>query len=157
MKSNLFFFFLVLAAFAIIAWSRSGTASPYEGNDGNNGVNGIAFVSPSWQDALAKAKAEKKLIFLDAYASWCGPCKMLKKQTFPDKAAGDFFNEHFISVAIDMEKGDGPGLAQKYRVSAYPTLIITDADGNPITYTKGFMGPDDLIAFGKDALVRAGK
>jgi thiol:disulfide interchange protein len=157
MKSILFFFLLVLAAFAIIAWSRSGTASPYEGAEVSSGANGIAFVNPSWQEALVKAKDENKLVFLDAYASWCGPCKMLKKQTFPDKAAGDFFNEHFISVAIDMEKGDGPGLAEKYRVSAYPTLIITDADGNPITYTKGFMGPKDLIAFGKDALIRSGK
>ena len=52
--------------------------------------------------------------------------QILKKNTFPDKEAGDFFNENYINVAVDMEKGEGPALAQKYEVKAYPTLIITD-------------------------------
>ena len=47
-----------------------------------------------------------------------------------------------------MEKGDGPALAAKYNVNAYPTLIIADADGNIITYTKGYINPTELISFG---------
>ena len=113
---------------------------------------GIQFIEGDWTKALAAAKSEKKLIFLDAYASWCGPCKMLKRKTFPNKAAGEFFNKNFINVAIDMEKGDGPALAEKYRVSAYPTLIVTDADGNIITYTQGYIDPKQLIDFGQHGL-----
>lgn len=113
---------------------------------------GIRFIEADWNKALAEAKKQKKLIFLDAYASWCGPCKLLKKNTFPDKAAGDFFNANYINVAIDMEKGEGPALSEKYGVNAYPTLIITDADGAILTYTKGYLSPGQLIDFGEYGL-----
>jgi thioredoxin-related protein len=118
---------------------------------------GLIFIEPDWQKALVEAQKQDKLIFLDAYASWCGPCKLLKKNTFPDKGAGDYFNKHFINVAIDMEKGDGPALAKKFHVSAYPTLIITDAEGNLVSYTQGYIKPKQLIEFGKDGLTRINK
>lgn len=123
--------------------------------DGKTG--GIVFIESNWNKALEEAQKQHKLIFLDAYASWCSPCKLLKKNTFPDKNAGSFFNENFISVAIDMEKGDGPGLSEKFRVDAYPTLIIADEHGNPIAYTKGYMLPADLIEFGKFGLTKGKK
>jgi thioredoxin 1 len=110
---------------------------------------GIQFIESNWSKALQEAKKQNKLIFLDAYTSWCGPCKMLKRNTFPDKAAGEFFNKHFINVAIDMEKGDGPAVAALYQVNAYPTLIIADANGNIVTYTKGYIDAKQLIEFGK--------
>ncbi len=116
---------------------------------------GIQFIEANWNKALEEAKKQKKLIFLDAYTSWCGPCKMLKRNTFPDKAAGEFFNKNFINVAIDMEKGDGPSVAEKYHVNAYPTLIITDAAGNLVTFTEGYIGPGQLIEFGKHGLTKS--
>lgn len=110
---------------------------------------GIRFIEANWAKALQEAKKQKKLIFIDAYTSWCGPCKLLKQNTFPDKTAGEFFNKNFINVALDMEKGDGIAIAEKYGVQVYPTLIITDADGKLITVTEGYMGPAQLIEFGK--------
>lgn len=139
----------VILAFAFISGIRKfemGRISKTEKGQG------IQFIEASWSKALAEAKKQNKLIFLDAYASWCGPCKMLKRNTFPDKEAGEFFNSNFINVAIDMEKGDGPALAMRYGVNAYPTLIITDADGNIVTYTQGYMKPKQLIDFGKHGL-----
>lgn len=113
---------------------------------------GIQFSTLRWNDVLQEAKKHNKVIFLDAYASWCGPCKLLKKKTFIDQDAGEFFNRNFINAAIDMEKGEGPDLAAKYGVKAYPTLIITDADGNIVTYTTGYIKPRQLIEFGKYGL-----
>lgn len=115
---------------------------------------GIQFIHGDWKNALAEAKSQHKLIFLDAYASWCGPCKMLKKNTFPNKEAGEFFNKNFINIAVDMEKGEGPFLSNKFSVSAYPTLIIADADGNIITYAKGYMTPKQLLEFGNFGLAK---
>lgn len=109
---------------------------------------GIQFIESNWNKALQEARKQDKLIFLDAYASWCGPCKMLKRNTFPDNKAGEFFNKNFINIAIDMEKGDGPALAAKFGVRAYPTLIIADANGNIVTYTEGYVNPTELISFG---------
>jgi thioredoxin 1 len=117
-----------------------------------NKDKGIQFIEADWSKALSEAKTQHKKIFLDAYASWCGPCKQLKKQTFPDPEAAAFFNANFINVAINMEKGVGPSLLEKYRITAYPTLLITDENGNLITYTRGLIGPKDLIAFGKYGL-----
>lgn len=122
-----------------------------------SGEEGIQFVASNWALAKAEAKKQNKLIFLDAYTTWCGPCKMLQRNTFPDKAAGEFFNKNFINVALDMESGDGPAVAAMYQVNAYPTLIITDADGNLVTYTKGYIDAKQLIEFGKHGLSRVTK
>ncbi len=118
---------------------------------------GIRFIEPNWSKALAEAKKQNKLIFLDAYTTWCGPCKLLKKNTFPDSEAGEFFNKNFINVAIDMEKGDGPALSEKFQVTAYPTLIIADGDGNLVTFTRGYIEPRQLIDFGKHGLSKKKK
>ncbi len=123
----------------------------------NDTEKGIKFIEENWAKALQEAKKQNKLIFLDAYTSWCGPCKMLKRNTFPDKAAGEFFNKNFINIALDMEKGDGVAVAEKYQVNVYPTLIITDADGKVITYSQGYVEPNQLIEFGKYGLSKKPK
>ncbi len=110
---------------------------------------GIQFLEPSWSKVLDEAKKQNKLIFLDAYTTWCGPCKMLKNKTFKDEKAGKFFNANFINVAFDMEKGDGLKLAEKYNVNSYPTLLILDKTGKVVTYTIGFINPKELIRFGE--------
>ena len=114
---------------------------------------GIQFIVGDWNKALTESKKQNKPIFMDAYTSWCGYCKQLKRETFPNKEAGEFFNQHFINVAIDMEKGDGPALSKKYGVDSYPTLIILDSNGNVITKdTRGFISPSELLDFGKSSV-----
>jgi thioredoxin 1 len=110
---------------------------------------GIQFVEADWNKALQEAKKQKKLIFIDAYTSWCGPCRMLKQNTFTDKAAGEYFNKHFINIALDMEKGDGIAFAEKYQIRAYPTLLIMDADQKSVSISEGYIDPGQLIEFGK--------
>ncbi len=112
----------------------------------------INFIENSWTEALKQAAAQHKHIFVDAYASWCGPCKMLKSTTFKNAKAAEFFNKNFVNVAIDMEKGQGPALASAWGMQAYPTLIIFDPAGNPVLGTVGYIGANDLIKFGQKAL-----
>ena len=114
----------------------------------------IQFMEISWEEALKKAEAAHKPIFVDAYASWCGPCKQLKATTFQNPQAARFFNEHFINLSIDMEKGAGINLAAKWAIEAYPTLLIFGATGEPVLQTVGFLRPGDLIRFGKQALAK---
>src|SRR5215470_5813015 len=71
---------------------------------------GIHFIEDDWNLALKQAQAQNKLVFIDIYATWCGPCKMLKQYTFTDSAVGDFFNRNFVNVSVDAEKGVGPQL-----------------------------------------------
>ncbi|MDB5008536.1 MAG: Thioredoxin-like [Mucilaginibacter sp.] len=112
----------------------------------------IIFIEDQWDEALKQARIQNKYIFVDAYASWCGPCKRLKSITFNDEKAAAFYNSNFINVSIDMEKGQGPLLATQWRLQAYPTLIIFNPKGKPVLGTVGFLKADDLIKFGKQAL-----
>ena len=119
--------------------------------------SGIQFIEQDWDQALKNAHDQNKLIFLDIYATWCGPCKMLKQYTFSDAAVGDFFNKNFVNVSVDGEKGVGPQLAQQYSIEGYPTLIVADETGKIILYTAGYIPKDVLMQFANEALKRGGR
>jgi thioredoxin 1 len=118
----------------------------------DHGPSHIIFIENSFDEALKQAKLQNKYIFVDAYATWCGPCKMLKAITFNNSKAADFYNTNFINVSIDMEKGEGPSLAAQWGIQAYPTLIIFNSDGKPVLGTVGYINASELIRFGKQAL-----
>ena len=93
-------------------------------------AQGISFLdNRPVADVLAQAKKENKMVFVDCYTTWCGPCKILAANVFPQKEVGEFFNLRFVSLKLDMEKGEGPVMAKKWDVGAYPTLIFMDSDG----------------------------
>ena len=92
-------------------------------------AQGIKFEHGKFAEALAKAKKENKLLFVDFYTTWCGPCKKMSKEIFTKEDVGAFFNKNFISLKIDAEKGEGPELAKKYEVSGFPTMIFFNGDG----------------------------
>ncbi len=115
-------------------------------------AQGIRFFEGKWSEALAKAKAEERLIFADAYASWCGPCKRMAATVFTDAQVGEFFNANFINVKYDMEKPENAEFARQYPVSAYPTLMILDATGKVVQKHVGGLTAEGLIAFAQKAL-----
>lgn len=93
-------------------------------------AQGIQFEKGSWSEVVAKAKAQNKPIFLDAYTTWCGPCKKMAKDVFTKSDIGEYFNTHFINYQMDMEKGEGIAFAKNYEVNAFPTLLYFDGNGN---------------------------
>ena len=115
-------------------------------------ADGIHFQKGNWQQALDLAKKENKVVFLDIYATWCGPCKQLKKYTFAEKSAGDFFNANFVNMALDGEQEEGAVLAQKFGIEAYPTLMFVTPEGELITKSPGFRTAPDLINLGQQIL-----
>ena len=90
----------------------------------------INFRQLSFDEALAAAKTEDKYVFIDCYTSWCGPCKMMADRVLPQKEVGDYMNDKFVCIKIDMEKGEGPELAKRFAVTAYPTFLIVKGDGS---------------------------
>ncbi|PWN72362.1 thiol:disulfide interchange protein [Chryseobacterium phosphatilyticum] len=114
-------------------------------------AQGIKFEDSNFASILAKAKKENKLVFVDAYASWCGPCKLMVKNIFPLKTVGDYYNSHFINAKIDMEKGEGIELAKKYNVKAFPTYLFIDGNGEAVHRTLGYVEEKDFIQFAMDA------
>jgi thiol:disulfide interchange protein len=118
----------------------------------NDKKEGIIFYRGSWKEALDAAKKENKLIFLDIYASWCGPCKRLKNNTFSNTRVGKYFNTTFINVSLDGETEEGELLANQYRVTGYPSLFFIDKDGNVITQEDGYHDPEELIKLARSAV-----
>lgn len=101
-------------------------------------AQGIQFEKTSFQEILAKAKNENKLVFMDAYAVWCGPCKLMDKNVFTDEKVGAFFNTTFVNAKIDMEKGEGKEIAKKYGVYSYPTFLFLNGDGDIVHKSLGY-------------------
>lgn len=106
---------------------------------------GINFRQDDWQNVLVQAKAQKKLIFVDIYTAWCGPCKEMDKKTFTDISVGDKFNARFINYKVDAEKGFGITLAKRYNVTSYPTCLFVDPSENLIYKQEGLLRAADLV------------
>lgn len=120
-------------------------------------AQGIEFFHGPWAEALEKAKAEDKIIFVDAYASWCGPCKRMSSQVFPDPKSGEFYNANFVCLKIDMEKPENAEFAGKYPVGSYPTLLFIDAEGKIVMKDVGFRDVDPFVDMGKKVLGKVTK
>lgn len=120
-------------------------------------AEGIVFHQGTWPEALAKAKESGQLIFVDAYTTWCGPCKLMSAKTFPDKSVGEFYNTHFLNVKLDMEKGEGLDFSDKYGVSAFPTLLYIDGEGQLVMKAVGYMDPAKFLDAGRSALKKGDK
>ena len=114
--------------------------------------SGIKFEHTTWQEVIKKAKSENKLIFIDAYTTWCGPCKVMAKNVFTDVEVGEYFNQNFVNVKLDMEKEPGLSLKSKLHVTAYPTLIFIDANENIEHKAVGSMPKADFLKFGNEVL-----
>lgn len=108
-------------------------------------AQGIEFFEGSWEEALVVAQQEDKPIFVDAYASWCGPCKQMSAKVFPLPEVGEVFNGNFINLKLDMEKPEAASFRANHPVRAYPTLFFLDANGETIHTVVGGQRPAGLI------------
>ena len=88
-------------------------------------AKGTEFFKGSFKEALAKAKKENKKLMVDCYTLWCGPCRFMAKNVFPDEKLGKFMNEHFVCMQLDMEHGEGPERNKTFQVKAYPTFFLS--------------------------------
>ncbi|MYD46653.1 MAG: thioredoxin family protein [Gammaproteobacteria bacterium] len=120
---------------------------------------GIDFFHGTFEEALQLADEEEKLVFVDVYTSWCGPCKVMSQTVFPDEEVGEYFNARFVSYKLDAEDMDidGPRISNTYDVRAYPTLLFLNPDGTEIG--RGVSGYDieGLLGLAEDVLNQQSK
>lgn len=143
---KIFIFLIALAAFTVVVNAQEATENV-----------GIDFFHGTFEEAKEKAKEENKFIFIDVFTTWCGPCKKLSKTTFKDAEVGAFHNKRFVNVKIDAEKGEGPEIASKFKVSAYPTMIYLDNNGQLVESIRGFQSAEGLLKKSKELFVNEEK
>ena len=101
-----------------------------------------------WTEVVQQAKQENKPVFVDCYTTWCGPCRQLATEVFPQEQVGEYFNQRFVCVKYDVEKGEGLAFVEQYPdlIHSYPTLLVIGADGRVIHKVTGSRPAEELIA-----------
>lgn len=115
-------------------------------------TNGISFSEKSWDELLVASKRTGKPIYIDCYTDWCRPCKQMEIHTFADSIVGQFYNEHFLCYHVDMEKGIGVELSEKFEVHAYPTHLFVNASEEVLQRGVGFKSASSFLELGESAL-----
>ncbi len=125
---------------------------------------GIHFEhNTTWAKVKEKAKKENKFIFVDAFTTWCGPCKYMAENIFPQEKVGTFFNEKFVNLKIQMDETPGDNedvkswrteakrFATDYSITAYPTFLIFNPNGELVHRIVGGGEADQFIAMAKES------
>ncbi len=112
----------------------------------------IHFTKTSWEETLRQSTKTGKPVFVDAFTTWCGPCKLMERDVFTNKKVADFFNENFINFSMDMEKGVGPAVAKKYNIRGYPSFLFLNGDGTLLHRGIGYLAPDEFLKLGQTAI-----
>jgi thiol-disulfide isomerase/thioredoxin len=109
---------------------------------------GIKFFKGTWEEVLVEASKQGKPIFVDFYATWCGPCIRLSKEVFTQDAVGNFFNENVISFKVDAEKEELT-LVEEVGLDAYPTLVFFNAEGKVVKKHVGYIEEEALVGLAR--------
>ena len=113
--------------------------------------NSIDFKLLTFQEAKDLANEENKLIFLDAFTSWCAPCKWMESNVFVQPQVYEYFNANFINTKFDCEKGEGIAIAEKYQVRSFPTYLFIDGEGELVYRTQSRMEADAFLKEAENA------
>lgn len=112
-------------------------------------AQGIQFFEGTFEQALKEAEKQQKRLFVDFYATWCGPCRQMSANVFTDAKVGEYFNSKFISCKYDAEKPEMKQWVDTYGVKAYPTMAIIEPDGSMVTSHEGALTVSQLLKWTK--------
>ena len=108
------------------------------------------FREMSFDQALAAAKKDGKVVMIDFFTTWCGPCKRLDKVTWADADVQAWLAEKTIPLKIDAEKE--AKLAERFEVKAYPTIVFVKVTGTKLDAIVGYKDPKEFLELAKDTL-----
>ncbi len=114
--------------------------------------NTLVFEENGFKAAMAKAKAENKILFYMLYADWCPHCKKMKAEVFTDPKVIAFMSQHFVCGWQNIEVGEGPALRKKLNTKLFPYFVFINPDSQIVYALSGELKSDDLIKEATTAL-----
>ena len=133
---------LSLALFLVFAW---GAKAEIEFSE--------VTTQKEWQQTLKQAGKQGKLIFVDVYTDWCGWCVKMENEVYSKAPVSDYYNEHFINVKINAEKGDGPDIMDNYEIGGYPAYLFVNSAGEAVHSSGGYQEVADFRSLGEGAVM----
>jgi thioredoxin-related protein len=134
-------------------------------NAQGDGMQSIKWIKGlTWQQIKQKAKGENKYIFVDCYATWCGPCKLMDKEVYTNEKVGNFFNEHFVSLKVQMDSTgqdqvdikkwyrDAREIQRHFNVHQFPTYLFFDSQGKIVHRGIGAVKDSVFLMMANDAI-----
>jgi thioredoxin-related protein len=115
-------------------------------------AEGISFQHISLDEAVKKAKVENKPIFIDVYATWCGPCKYLSREVFVEDELGAYMNANFINLKLDGEEGDGDYLMAEFGLDAFPTMLFLSPNQEELNRIVGALSAEEILDISKGVI-----
>ncbi len=97
----------------------------------------VKFETKSTDAVREMAVKTGKLVFIDLYASWCPPCRMMERQVFSRKDVGEFMDQRFVAAKYDVDKTTGRELMKKYGEGAIPLYLVFDTQGEVLGRIQG--------------------
>src|SRR5262245_16050354 len=109
-------------------------------------LGGGPFAELDYESALAQAKKEQKLLLVDFTATWCGPCKMMEKNTWADEGVRGWLKANAIAVQVDIDKN--PKLGRQYEIESIPAVVAL-LGGAELDRSVGYRDPARFLAWAK--------
>ena len=106
----------------------------------------VNFINDNVRAAIDRAAVEGKLVFLDFWADYCSPCKLMEKYTFTDPSVIERMNGSYVPVRINIETFDGYDLKAQYNVKLLPTIIVLNSKGKQVARFEESMSGSKLTA-----------
>ena len=113
-------------------------------------ADGDIFADLSLEAALAKAGETDKMVVVDFFATWCGPCKMMDKETWPQEDVVAWVGKHAILIKVDVDKEEA--VAKDFNITAMPTVVFLKADKSEISRFVGGYPASEFISFANKVL-----
>jgi thiol-disulfide isomerase/thioredoxin len=102
-----------------------------------------------WISTKSDALGSGKIIFLDIYATWCGPCKKMDAEVYTNAAVSEYFGSNFVNLKVDGETEFGRVLASKYSLTGYPSLYFINPDEELVNVLVGYRDSEAFLASGQ--------
>jgi thiol:disulfide interchange protein len=134
-----------LLAAALIAFLPVAACSRPDGraNETRSSGPGVSFTSGTFDEALARARREKKILLVDVYTDWCGWCKKLDKEVFSDTRVAEAARG-LVAIRVNAEEG-GEKVAQRFDVQGFPTILFVDGSGSIVKRIDGYVDAAEML------------